>query len=285
MRRTAQAKRRAGYARVLRQYTALDYVGTEVKFTTTYGQRRCCTPLDIHRLPRRARYCGTVVPGETHADAVRWFMRVGSEAFDGLEAATRAAANTMRMTVFPVKEELHICIDADCPACGWPERWFSPDRSLFGCSKCSFTSTQRDGSLTEVAEHKLALTHDDNEPVIIAEDLTAAQAKLIERISGLTPTDLAKQELGQMSGKVHGEVPDQYLEEWTLAVRLATEIVDGAERGYSSRARKRAGIQRTTRFKRDVLLEFWRWIQALSIEETGSMLQVPEIVIRARAGE
>lgn len=35
-----------------------------------------------------------------------------------------------------------ICIDADCPGCGWPERWFDGD--VFGCRKCTYTSTLRD---------------------------------------------------------------------------------------------------------------------------------------------
>lgn len=39
--------------------------------------------------------------------------------------------------------DLKICIDADCPSCGWCERWYSPDRGLFGCSKCSYTSKER----------------------------------------------------------------------------------------------------------------------------------------------
>lgn len=40
-------------------------------------------------------------------------------------------------------EDLHLCIDADCPSCHWPERWFSPARRLFGCPKCSYNSTGR----------------------------------------------------------------------------------------------------------------------------------------------
>lgn len=34
-----------------------------------------------------------------------------------------------------------LCIDADCPNCGWPERNF--DGELFGCRKCDYTSRKR----------------------------------------------------------------------------------------------------------------------------------------------
>lgn len=254
MRRTALAKRRAGYKRVLRQYDSLGYADTKMIFRTPFTTRSCAMPRDINYLPHTARHLRTTAPSLTHADLLRRVAGLGraalAESFGGISAAARAAANTMRVLVPPTTnpvtgEELRICIDANCPACGWAERWFSPDRGLFGCSKCSFTSMQRNEPSREVAEY----------------------------------------ELGQMSGKVHAEVPDQYADDALLATRLAAEILDGAERGYSSRARKRAGVPRTTRFKRDVLLDFWRWIQALSVEETGSMLQIPEIVIRARAGE
>lgn len=45
----------------------------------------------------------------------------------------------------PTGTELRICIDEDCPACQWPERWFSPERKKFGCPKCPYESQQRDG--------------------------------------------------------------------------------------------------------------------------------------------
>lgn len=40
-------------------------------------------------------------------------------------------------------ESVRLCIDADCPQCGWGERWFEPDRQLFGCAKCDYTSKER----------------------------------------------------------------------------------------------------------------------------------------------
>lgn len=36
-----------------------------------------------------------------------------------------------------------ICIDADCPSCGWAERNFDTGSGLFGCSQCGYTSTDR----------------------------------------------------------------------------------------------------------------------------------------------
>jgi hypothetical protein len=44
---------------------------------------------------------------------------------------------------------LRIAIDADCPRCGYPERFFEPDRGVFGCSSlsptpCGYESTTRD---------------------------------------------------------------------------------------------------------------------------------------------
>lgn len=262
MHRTALAKRRAGYKRVLRQYRDLNYIDTRIEFQTRSVKRHCVNIFDINRLPRSALYFRTAAPDATLSDLTRRMVRFSAplesatEAFASFGAALRAAANTMRMIVPVADAELHICIDADCPACGWPERWFSPDRSLFGCSKCSFTSTQRDG------------------PIPAGEEVIPS-----------TPRDLAEHELGPMSGIVHLGVPGQYLKDVELASRLAAEIVDEVDRGYSPRARKRAGLGRDVRRKRDVLLEFWRWLQALSIEETGSMLQIPEVVIKARAGE
>lgn len=36
---------------------------------------------------------------------------------------------------------LRLVIDADCPACGWPEWWFNGDD--FGCNKCDYRSRER----------------------------------------------------------------------------------------------------------------------------------------------
>lgn len=38
---------------------------------------------------------------------------------------------------------IRIAIDADCPGCGWPERWFDTLTRHFGCVKCSYTSDER----------------------------------------------------------------------------------------------------------------------------------------------
>ncbi|PFG56939.1 hypothetical protein ATK36_0475 [Amycolatopsis sulphurea] len=39
--------------------------------------------------------------------------------------------------------EVVLCIDADCPGCGWPERTLTLPRGVFGCPKCTHTSTDR----------------------------------------------------------------------------------------------------------------------------------------------
>jgi hypothetical protein len=36
-----------------------------------------------------------------------------------------------------------IAIDADCPSCHYPERTFNPATGVFGCTKCTYTSTER----------------------------------------------------------------------------------------------------------------------------------------------
>lgn len=38
-------------------------------------------------------------------------------------------------------QQYRLCIDADCPKCVWPERWF--DGKQFGCNKCDYTSSER----------------------------------------------------------------------------------------------------------------------------------------------
>ncbi|MDC8980673.1 hypothetical protein PR370_01080 [Mycobacterium marinum] len=37
---------------------------------------------------------------------------------------------------------MRLVIDADCPGCGWPERWC--DGQQFGCAKCEYHSSERD---------------------------------------------------------------------------------------------------------------------------------------------
>ncbi|NHF62267.1 hypothetical protein [Microcella pacifica] len=38
---------------------------------------------------------------------------------------------------------LRVAIDADCPHCGWPERFFETRSRRFGCIKCPYTSDER----------------------------------------------------------------------------------------------------------------------------------------------
>lgn len=38
---------------------------------------------------------------------------------------------------------LRIAVDADCPHCGWPERFYDTRTRKFGCIKCRYTSDER----------------------------------------------------------------------------------------------------------------------------------------------
>lgn len=62
------------------------------------------------------------------------------------EAITRLAFGQSPETP---EATIRVCIDADCPGCGWPERWAdaAPDLSeikTFGCNKCEYRSQERD---------------------------------------------------------------------------------------------------------------------------------------------
>jgi hypothetical protein len=37
---------------------------------------------------------------------------------------------------------MRLAIDANCPQCLWPERWF--DGEQFGCNKCEYRSAERE---------------------------------------------------------------------------------------------------------------------------------------------
>jgi hypothetical protein len=48
----------------------------------------------------------------------------------------------------PDGRPVRIAIDADCPKCGYPERFYEPARGMFGCSSlnpspCGYESTER----------------------------------------------------------------------------------------------------------------------------------------------
>jgi len=47
-------------------------------------------------------------------------------------------------TVITDPDGLVLAIDGDCPACGWPERTFTVATGLFGCTRCPYTSPERD---------------------------------------------------------------------------------------------------------------------------------------------
>lgn len=40
--------------------------------------------------------------------------------------------------------DYRLVIDADCPHCNRPERWFDQQARLFGCNHCTYTSKERE---------------------------------------------------------------------------------------------------------------------------------------------
>jgi len=54
--------------------------------------------------------------------------------------ALRSVESTDPRTGAPIR----LAIDADCPHCGWPERFFDTGTKTFGCRKCDYTSEERD---------------------------------------------------------------------------------------------------------------------------------------------
>lgn len=40
-------------------------------------------------------------------------------------------------------QPLVIAVDADCPRCGWPERTYDTASRRFGCTRCEYTSDER----------------------------------------------------------------------------------------------------------------------------------------------
>lgn len=54
------------------------------------------------------------------------------------------AATSQDVTLDPrTGQPVRICIDADCPSCHWPERWFDTGTAHFGCNQCDYTSYDR----------------------------------------------------------------------------------------------------------------------------------------------
>lgn len=58
---------------------------------------------------------------------------------------TVKVVGSVDMNTVPWKDDkgndVKICIDADCPGCDHPERWFNG--VVFGCRKCEYTSKTR----------------------------------------------------------------------------------------------------------------------------------------------
>jgi transposase len=94
---------------------------------------RTVTPADEQVDPVPAVYsdASTVEVGElrlTHAEAEQLLVRL---------------RNAITYERGRVGHPLLIAIDADCPGCSWPERHLTPSTGVFGCSKCTYTSTER----------------------------------------------------------------------------------------------------------------------------------------------
>jgi hypothetical protein len=37
-----------------------------------------------------------------------------------------------------------VFVDAECPSCFWPERFFNTRTRIFGCFRCTYKSDERD---------------------------------------------------------------------------------------------------------------------------------------------
>lgn len=70
----------------------------------------------------------------------------GLPADECVPAATSAILGVPKLGDQP---PLRVAIDADCPSCGYPERFYEPARQVFGCSSlnpqpCGYESTERE---------------------------------------------------------------------------------------------------------------------------------------------
>lgn len=81
-------------------------------------------------------------------------VNVGARRLSAGQVPVTAACTSGRTPSTSTSEEtamdepVRVCIDADCPACGWPERWALLSGAagpIFGCPKCDHTSERRDG--------------------------------------------------------------------------------------------------------------------------------------------
>lgn len=189
MHRTAFAKRRAGYKRVLRQYQSLGYLDAEIDFSGA-GSFPARTPMGVNNNPRTAHYAGTYTPRHHASDMVRAMSRV----------ALAASQSESAMAVF--------------------------------------------GDAVAKTAQKMA------------EFLPSAEELAVQK----------------------------FAEEILLAERLATEILDEADRGYAPRARQRAGLDRSFRLKRQTLAGFWAWLQD-RVTRGGYQVTLPVPAIVAQALE
>ena len=72
------------------------------------------------------------------------YLAVRQDAVDEMNEHNPAARPNLR--AIPA-DEVCACVDADCPACGWPERITPINQPefmrLFGCRKCDYVSRER----------------------------------------------------------------------------------------------------------------------------------------------
>ena len=54
------------------------------------------------------------------------------------------ADTTTDAVVEATVDGLVLAIDADCPACGGPDRTFTAATGVYGCTRCAHTSFERD---------------------------------------------------------------------------------------------------------------------------------------------
>ena len=243
--RTLTRKRLAGYRRVLRSYRKLGYGNAEVVLATGRSTG-----------PRRV-----VIDSVFRSRAGRPIWHNGRMFYIGTIPPDKMRV-TWRLVAAHIQRLGSLV-----------EQWTAEMDRATEATVVAGTALQQ----LDAAQDRVEAGHTDRIAFSGIGGLITGPAQLYTK-----PLSTAEQEFGVVTEPVHDLIPDQYVDDVELAIDLATEILSGDYKGYASKARARAGISTTTRLKRDVLLSFWRWLQALSVEETGKMLQTPPVVLEAR---
>lgn len=280
--RTLSRKRLAGYRRVLRSYNKLGYANAEVLLAR--GRSAGARSMQITSFVRATRpeqirsgrqfYIGTVTPSKMR---VIWrLLTVRVEELGhavGTAATTTAAAGTALQQLDTAR--------------------LATEHKTIETGAFPATAAQTDAQ-AQIYMRTFGKQFEDDpitNPEPLMRNMTVREWELAGHTDGplvLTvqrAASPAEEELGVVTEPIHNEVPDQYQADVDMAIGLAWEIINKTSTvrgGWAPRLRQRVGIPATTRLKRDVLLAFWRWLQALSIEETGKMLEIPLVVLEAR---